>query len=209
MKIDEAHTVKTYKELPKHEREKFGFYIRPSLYAWDSLDDININGFDEFYKSEYPIQSFFRITIHDFFSYKKYALRMRWYKLKRFFRSENNTTVKLIPRERMDKYELIPHMILAMTVEFQKEANGSLVDYIEHKEQASFKKWLDKTCATIQETLPYIEKRIDRAYVEIDSSLRQKFEDKYKYVIRWEDYRNKLIKDICKDVIDHLENFWT
>jgi len=206
IKITKPHNVKSYHALPKSEREQWGFYIEPKAYLVDFLE--KHDSFDEYYLKEYPIQAFFRITVNDFFMYRYYSVKHTWRRFKQSLRSENHSTVKLVPREWIDKSELIPHMILQMTLDFRKEANESMVDYEHNEEQREFKKWLDKTCHVIEKVIPYVEKRQDRSYKELKKD-EQDYHTKYKYVNKWEAYQTKLVRDVCKDIITKLDHFWT
>jgi len=180
----------------------------PSLTEWTRESMMNGNGFDEFFKENYPIQAFFRITVHDFIDMRWWRLQEFTRKMKRVFVGENESTVSLVPDEYMDKVELIPHMLLQMTLDFQKEANKSYVDYVERDSQREFKEWLDKTCHIITDVMPYVEKRVERAY-EVSATKHGNFEEIYGHVTKWEKYSILLQRSTCKDIIDHLDYFWT
>tara|TARA_R110000765_G_scaffold67916_1_gene131342 strand:- start:732 stop:1367 length:636 start_codon:yes stop_codon:yes gene_type:complete len=204
-----GHSVESYSALPKKEREKWGFYIRPNLYTLDLMEMIKEgdDGFTKFYKKNYPIQAFFRETVSDFFLHRKWGIQRRWRKIKSAFVSENASTEDLVPREYMDKVELIPLMILQMTLEFQEEANNSYVDYEYNEDQKNFKKWLDKTCYRIKVVLPYIENRHSKAYDPVDRS--KPYKEAYKYVNYWEELGHAVTDRLCKEIIEKRRHFWT
>tara|TARA_R110000772_G_C13276644_1_gene436737 strand:+ start:1256 stop:1882 length:627 start_codon:yes stop_codon:yes gene_type:complete len=201
-----GHSVESYSALPKKEREKWGFYIRPKYYVLE-LNREDFDSFDNYWKKEYPIQAFFRESVPDTKNTIVWWFERKWRRIKNSFVSENASTEDLVPREYMDKVELIPLMILQMTLEFQEEANNSYVDYEHNEDQKNFKKWLDATCRRIRVVLPYIENRISKAYDPVDRS--KPYKEAYKYVNYWEELGHAVTNRLCKEIIEKRRRFWT
>ena len=174
MKYANAVNVKQYKELPKSEREDFGFWYRlPKLYELDG------GSFEDYWKSNYPFQFFVRNTFENFWItlsvWKDKFIDNIW---RRCF-PRNEWARKVIPHNYSDKPELIQDFLFASIIDFVENEPVYDIDWLSDKKRTEVWRQIDKSYKFAKYTLPARKKRIKEMLSEsYDEEHFMKFGDK-------------------------------
>ena len=123
MKYANAVNVKEYKELPKSEREDFGFWYRlPKLYEWGG------EKFEDYWKQNYPIQFRIREGIENLLIsisvLKDKLIENTWTKIF----PKNAWARKVVPNLWCDKPELIQDFLFACIIDFVEKEPIDMTD---------------------------------------------------------------------------------
>ena len=161
MKYANAVNVKQYKELPKSEREDFGFWYRlPKLYEWGG------ETFENYWKQNYPIQFRLREGIENLLIsisvFKDKLIENTWTKIF----PKNEWVRKVIPHTYSDKPELIQDFLFASIIDFVENEPIYMTDWQSDKKRAEIWKTIDKSYKFAKYTLPARTKRINEMLSE-------------------------------------------
>lgn len=175
-------------------------------------------GWDEWHaatKKQYAIQ----YAIREFIGDIEYRLDRKWrslrYRVKTFFRPENEMIRKAVPKRYADTTSIILDVNFAIILQFKKEADASRVDWQAHESHAEFKKWLDSACVWINEGRANLEKERDNAYPSRDISELlelsdlEECNDLYKEVNRLEALIEQTDENILTQMAKYRNFFWT
>lgn len=126
--MNPIYTIKEYLSAPKSRREnKFGFYKEPDGYLFDGFD--TPCPFNEYWRKNYPIQFFFRETLHSFFRiHVMYPIEKFYDSILDHLNPQQKWLTKQIPKSWSDKTALIPDLVFACMIDFVESENG-----IEHR----------------------------------------------------------------------------
>ena len=174
MKNVNATNVKQYKELPKSEREVFGFWYRlPKLYEWGG------ERFEDYWKSNYPIQFRIREGVENIFItlsvWKDKLIENTW---TRIF-PKNAWARKIVPHTYSDKPELIQDFLFASIIDFVDNEPTEYTDWESSKEHKQTWETINKLYKFAKHTLPARRKRLDELMSELyDEKSLMEFVDK-------------------------------
>ena len=174
MKTVNAINVKQYKELPKSEREIFGFWYRlPKLYEWGG------ERFEDYWKKHYPIQFRIREGVENLLIsisvLKDKLIENTW---TRIF-PKNTWATKTIPHTYSDKPELIQDFLFASIIDFVDNEPTEYTDWESSKEHKQTWKTINNLYKFAKYTLPARRKRLDELMSELyDEKSLMEFVDK-------------------------------
>lgn len=174
MKNVNATNVKQYKELPKSEREVFGFWYRlPKLYEWGG------ERFEDYWKSNYPIQFRIREGVENIFItlsvWKDKLIENTW---TRIF-PKNAWARKIIPHTYSDKPELIQDFLFASIIDFVDNEPTEYTDWESSKEHKQTWETINKLYKFAKHTLPARRKRLNELLSDLyDEKSLMEFVDK-------------------------------
>jgi len=155
MKLSEVKTMEEYKNLPKSERESFGFYKDPpNLDFWEYLD------FCDFMVKKYPIQDFFRNRIPYYFRIR--TLRSLWHRLQNLIDNPHGDIRRQIPRQWKDLTATIEDVNFEIIKAFHHEAKNSCIDWASDPNHVEFYDWLQDSFLKIMVEIPAIEENLYR-----------------------------------------------
>ena len=174
MKNVNVSNVKQYKELPKSEREVFGFWYRlPKLYEWGG------ERFEDYWKQNYPIQFRIRDGIENIFItlsvWKDKLIENTW---TRTF-PKNAWARKIIPHTYSDKPELIQDFLFACIIDFVENEPIDMTDWQSYKKRAEIYRNIENLYKFAKYTLPARRKRLEELMSELyDEKSLMEFVDK-------------------------------
>ena len=174
MKTANVTNVTQYKELPKSEREAFGFWYRlPKLYEWGG------ERFEDYWKSNYPIQFRIREGIENLLIsisvYKDKLIENTW---TRIF-PKNAWARKIIPHTYSDKPELIQDFLFACIIDFVENEPTEYTDWESSKEHKQTWETINKLYKFAKHTLPARRNRLNEMLSELyDEKSLMEFVDK-------------------------------
>jgi len=156
MKTANATNVTQYKQLPKSEREAFGFWYRlPKLYEWGG------ERFEDYWKKHYPIQFRIREGIENLLIsisvYKDKLIENTW---TRIF-PKNAWARKIIPHTYSDKPELIQDFLFASIIDFVENEPTEYTDWESSKEHKQTWKTINNLYKFAKYTLPARRNRLN------------------------------------------------
>ena len=174
MKTVSATNVKQYKQLPKSEREVFGFWYRlPRLYEFGG------ERFEDYWKTNYPIQFRVRDGVENFLIsisvFKDKLIDNTW---RRIF-PRNTWARKAVPHTYSDKPELIQDFLFACIIDFVENEPTDMTDWQSDKKRAEVWRDINDLYKFAKYTLPKRRKRIDEMMTELyDEESLLEFADK-------------------------------
>ena len=174
MKYANAVTVKEYKQLPKSEREDFGFWYRlPKFY------ELGGEKFEDYWKQNYPIQFRIRESFDNLLIsisvFKDKLVENTWTKIF----PKNAWARKTIPHTYSDKTELIQDFLFASIIDFVENEPVYDIDWLSDKKRKEVWRQIDKSYKFAKYTLPARKKRINEMLSEsYDEEHFMKFGDK-------------------------------
>jgi len=210
MKSAKASNLSEYKKLSKSERECFGLYRTPEFY------EMNGESFEDYWKSNYPIQFTIRNSSENFWItlsvWKDKIIDNTW---RRLF-PKNKWARKSIPHTYSDKVELIKDFLFASIVDFIENEPVEFTNWESSETNTDAFKRINKCYAFVKKEMPEKQNKIDELMDdlyggrELDDFFSEKEEDKMF------DEINKLSKDLedeiqfyCVEIVS-LRNFlWT
>jgi hypothetical protein len=216
-----TNSVEEYFNLPKKEREHFGFYRLPFSLPCDIFDE-DVEGWKIFYsklKKEYPIQWFFRSWMFSFqnpiysFIYSYFIWPVRDFKwavdnfISPCFPIWRNT----IPRHKYaDGVHLIIESNFNIILDFYNEASESYIDWESSEEHSNFYKKLEEYKNWIKTERKKINQIMD---IELSIATNNKhikdYKEKYKtYDLLEQDLKNKET-EILNWMVENRSYFWT
>lgn len=210
MKSANASNLSEYKKLSKSERECFGLYRTPEFY------EMNGESFEDYWKSNYPIQFSIRNSWENFwitFSvWKDKIIDNTW---RRLF-PKNKWARKSIPHTYSDKVELIKDFLFASIVDFVENEPVEFTDWEADKVHTDAFRRINKCYAFIKKEMPEKQNKIDELMDDLygDRELGDFFSEDVEDEMF--DEINKLSKDLedeiqfyCVEIVS-LRNFlWT
>ena len=210
MKYANAVNVKEYKELPKSEREDFGFWYRqPKLYEWGG------EKFEDYWKQNYPIQFRIRESIENLLIsisvLKDKLIENTWTKIF----PKNEWVRKIIPHTYSDKPELIQDFLFASIIDFVENEPVYDTDWLSDKKRAEVWKTVDKSYKFAKYTLPARKKRMKQMLSEsYNEEHFMKFDDKsenptIKELSALEKQTEKEIQQNLVEIVKIREYLWT
>lgn len=182
MKYANAVNVKQYKELPKSEREDFGFWYRlPKLY------ELGGETFEDYWKQNYPIQFRIRELIENLLIsisvFKDKFIENTWTKIF----PKNAWARKIIPHTYSDKPELIQDFLFASIIDFVENEPVYDIDWLSDKKRKEIWSKIDKSYKFAKYILPARKKRMKQMLSEsYNEEHFMKFVDKPENPIRKE-----------------------
>jgi hypothetical protein len=174
MKSANVVNVKQYKELPKSEREVFGFWYRlPKLYEWGG------ERFEDYWKQNYPIQFIIREGIENLLIsisvFKDKLIENTWTKIF----PKNAWARKIVPHTYSDKPELIQDFLFASIIDFVENEPIDMTDWQSDKKRAEVYRNIENVYKFAKYTLPARRKRLDELMTELyDEKSLMEFVDK-------------------------------
>lgn len=174
MKLANAVNVAQYKELPKSEREVFGFWYRtPELY------ELGGETFEDYWKKHYPIQFRIRNGVENLLiSISVLKDKIRDNTWRRLF-PKNAWARKLIPHTWCDKPELIQDFLFECIIDFVENEPIDMTDWQSDKKLAEIYRNIEKLYKFAKYTLPTRRKRLDEMMSELyDGKSLMEFDDK-------------------------------
>ena len=174
MKNVNAINVKQYKELPKSEREVFGFWYRlPKLYEWGG------ERFEDYWKQNYPIQFRIRDGVENLLIsisvFKDKLIENTWTKIF----PKNAWARKIIPHTYSDKPELIQDFLFASIIDFVDNEPTEYTDWESSNEHKQTWKTINNLYKFAKYTLPARRNRLNEMMSELyDEKSLMEFVDK-------------------------------
>jgi hypothetical protein len=210
MKTVNAINVKQYKELPKSEREIFGFWYRlPKLYEWGG------ERFEDYWKKHYPIQFRIREGIENLLIsisvFKDKLIDNTW---TRIF-PKNAWARKTIPHTYSDKPELIQDFLFASIIDFVDNEPTEYTDWESSKEHKQTWETINKLYKFSKHTLPARRKRLDEMMSELyDEKSLMEFVDKsddprYEEMSALEKQTESEIQQNLLEIVKIRQYLWT
>lgn len=210
MKTVNAINVKQYKELPKSEREIFGFWYRlPKLYEWGG------ERFEDYWKKHYPIQFRIREGIENLLIsisvFKDKLIDNTW---TRIF-PKNTWARKIIPHTYSDKPELIQDFLFACIIDFVDNEPTEYTDWESSKEHKQTWKTINNLYKFAKHTLPARRKRLDEMMSELyDEKSLMEFVDKsddprYEEMSALEKQTESEIQQNLLEIVKIRQYLWT
>ena len=210
MKNVNAINVKQYKELPKSEREAFGFWYRlPKLYEWGG------ERFEDYWKQNYPIQFRIREGIENllisFSVFKDKLIDNTW---TRIF-PKNTWARKIVPHTYSDKPELIQDFLFACIIDFVENEPTEYTNWESSKKHKQTWETINKLYKFAKHTLPTRRKRLDEMMSELytEKSLME-YVDKpddprYEEMSALEKQTEKEIQKNLLEIVKIRQYLWT
>jgi hypothetical protein len=210
MKTVNAINVKQYKELPKSEREIFGFWYRlPKLYEWGG------ERFEDYWKKHYPIQFRVREGIENLLIsisvLKDKLIENTW---TRIF-PKNTWARKIVPHTYSDKPELIQDFLFACIIDFVDNEPTEYTDWESSKEHKQTWETINKLYKFAKHTLPARRKRLDEMMSGLyDEKSLMEFVDKsddprYEEMSALEKQTETEIQQNLLEIVKIREYLWT
>jgi len=210
MKYANAVNVKEYKELPKSEREDFGFWYRlPKLYEWGG------ERFEDYWKQNYPIQFRIRESIENLLIsisvFKDKLIENTW---TRIF-PKNAWARKVVPNTWCDKPELIQDFLFASIIDFVENEPIDMTDWQSDKKRAEIYRNIENLYKFAKYTLPARRKRLDEMMSELyDEESLMEFVDKsdnpnYEEMSTLEKQTETEIQRNLLEIVKIREYLWT
>ncbi len=210
MKYAKAVSVKQYKELPKSEREVFGFWYRtPELY------ELGGETFEDYWKQNYPIQFRIREGIENLLIsisvFKDKLIENTW---TRIF-PKNAWARKVVPHTYSDKPELIQDFLFASIIDFVENEPIDMTDWQSDKKRAEIYRSIENLYKFAKYTLPARRKRLDELISELyDKESLMKFVDKsddpkYEELSFLEKQTEKEIQQNLLEIVKIRQYLWT
>ena len=210
MKYAKAVSVKQYKELPKSEREVFGFWYRtPELY------ELGGETFEDYWKQNYPIQFRIREGIENLLIsisvFKDKLIENTW---TRIF-PKNAWARKVVPHTYSDKPELIQDFLFASIIDFVENEPIDMTDWQSDKKRAEIYRSIENLYKFAKYTLPARRKRLDELISELyDEESLMKFVDKsddpkYEELSFLEKQTEKEIQQNLLEIVKIRQYLWT
>jgi hypothetical protein len=210
MKSAKASNLSEYKKLSKSERECYGLYRTPEFY------EMNGDSFEDYWKSNYPIQFTIRNSAENFWItlsvWKDKIIDNTW---RRLF-PRNKWARKSIPHTYSDKVELVKDFLFASIVDFVENEPIEFTDWESSETHKNAFRRINKCYAFIKKEMSEKQNTIDELMDdlyggrELDDFFSEKEEDKMF------DEINKLSKELEEEIqfycieIVSLRNFlWT
>lgn len=234
MKKVRVKSTKEYFEMPRRERTKFGIiYLLPSSlpFAWDKSDGWTV--FEKEIKKRFPIQSFFRITIGDFFGGIQMNIKSWRSNIRNFIKPNHPRFRKAYPRHTYQDLDVsIPGVIFALFLDFWHDEvyPDSVVDwgidwetktYTEEELGYGLKEfneshnevynWMKKTADDIENKLPALIEEYTELLNKSLESTRTKEQKKF-YNEQYEALGVEIEAEetrIMKEIIDKRSYLWT
>jgi hypothetical protein len=210
MKYANAVNVKQYKELPKSEREDFGFWYRlPKLYEWGG------EKFEDYWKQNYPIQFRIREGIENLLIsisvFKDKLIENTWTRLF----PKNAWARKIVPHTYSDKPELIQDFLFASIIDFVENEPIYMTDWQSDKKRAEIYRNIENLYKFAKYTLPARKKRLDELMSELyDEESLMEFDDKsgdpnYEEMSTLEKQTETEIQQNLLQIVKIREYLWT
>ena len=210
MKYANAVNVKEYKELPKSQREDFGFWYRlPKLYEWGG------EKFEDYWKQNYPIQFRIREGIENLLIsisvLKDKLIENTWTKIF----PKNAWARKIIPHTYSDKPELIQDFLFASIIDFVENEPIYMTDWQSDKKRAEIYRNIENLYKFAKYTLPARKKRINEMLSELyDEESLMEFVDKsddlkYEELSTLEKQTESEVQQNLLQIVKIREYLWT
>lgn len=170
MKYTNVSNVKDYEKLSFSERHFLGFWYRLPMY----YEINNEETFEEYWKTNYPIQFFVRNTTDNILItlevWKDKIIDNTW---RRLF-PRNAWARKTIPHTYSDKTELIKNFLFASIIDFVENENIDMTDWESNEKMSDARKRITLCYDFVKNQLPKQEQQIEKLLHETYGGLELK-----------------------------------